>query len=114
MAFAVGVALGLLIGFGLLAFSRRADDASSWPTWTALGLGVAAVGAFAVGVAGLIDTAFAIIPVLTLQFAAITFAAGRLLLGYRSWRSWLAAVLAAIPAGFWVFFAVAELLGPRH
>jgi len=120
MLFTLGLLVGLALGAGLVAFSRTAKPASGssaddgvWP-WTAMALGTAAVGAFALGIAGVIDTALAILPVIALEFAAIVFGLGRLVLGDRRWQSWLGAGLAFIPALFWVVFVIAEIVGPPH
>jgi 4-amino-4-deoxy-L-arabinose transferase-like glycosyltransferase len=114
---AVGLLVGLVLGSGLLAVSRRAaspDEVQRWPPWTALALGAAAASLFLLGVAGLIDTAFAVVPAIALPAAGVLFGAGRLVFGDRRWQSWLGLVLAALPALFWVAFAVGELLGPKH
>ncbi len=119
--FTVGLVVGLVLGGCLLFFSRKAATSSDasvtapvWPAYLSLALGIAAAGAFAAGVAGLTDTALAIMPVIALQFAAVLFGVGRLVFGDRRWQSWLGAGLATLPALFWVAFVIAEIVGPKH
>lgn len=116
MLFAIGAAVGLGVGFALLVMARRRSSSSeqpTWPGWTALGLGVAAVVLFAIGVLGAMDTEIAIVPSIALPFAGITFGAGRLIAGDRSWRSWVGVALAGVPTLSWIALAVAELVTPH-
>ncbi len=121
MHFAVGVLIGLVSGAYLVMLSGKAAVAPGvsstgpvWPPWTSLGLGVAAAGALVAGVAGALDSALAIIPVIAVQFAALVFGVGRLVLRDTRWQSWVGAGLALIPVLFWVVFVIAEIVGPPH
>lgn len=101
--------LGLGLGFGLFVPSRKTPD-SKWPRWTLLSLGVAAVLVFGLGVFGLIDYPLAAVPAVAIPFAGMVLGVGRIVLGDRAWQSLLGLGLSAVPALFWILFAIGELV----
>lgn len=118
MQFSLGLVTGLVVGSILLASSRKAAISTavhtSWPAWAALALGMLAAVTLFAGVAGLIDTPFAVLPAIAIPFAGVVLGVGRVVMGDRGWKSWLGVALASVPVLFWVVFAVAELVGPSH
>ncbi len=111
--FTIALLVGIGLGVGLLALSRR-HPSLGWPHWTVLAIGAAAVLLFVAGVLGLMDTNVAVIPSLALPFAGLVFGIGRVVRGDRCWQSWLGLALAAVPGLFWIAFAIAELVMPHQ
>lgn len=120
MLFSLGLLLGVVLGSGLLALSRRArssvdaPERPAWPRWTALALGALAATLFVAGIAGATDFVAAVIPAIALPVAGVIFGGGRVALGDRHWQAVVGLALACIPTLFWAVFAIAELVGPRH
>ena len=112
MQFTVGLLLGHIVGGGLLLLSRRHKEAS-WPSWTLLGVGAVALVLFAVGMLKLMDYRFAAIPALAVPFAGLVFGIGLVAGGDRRWQAWLGLTLAAVPALFWIVFAIGEIVVPH-
>lgn len=112
MQFTIALLLGLAVGSVLLLMSRRTPSAD-WPSRTLLGLGIAALVLFVVGILGFIDVPFAAIPALALPFTGLVFGVGRVLQGDRDRLSLLGLALAAVPGLFWIVFAISELLFPH-
>lgn len=114
MQFALGVAIGIVVGVVVLLAAR---SASAKTAGALLGVVLGAVSA-ALFIAGFLERAAFDFPgaaVITLggTFAAAIIGIGGLIRKERIWQNWAAAILGGLPALFWMFFAVAEVLFPH-
>lgn len=120
MQFTVSTALGLLVGFGILAAGSKSDPAEKKTRWTdwlpfVLGLLAAAVVSFGLIYRGDVTagTVGRLLPLplsIMFAFAAFVAALGQLIRGRRNWMLWATAIVGGLPALFWVWFAAAEIL----
>lgn len=126
----LSVVVGILLGYALVGLlGGRIDRANptgkpSALAWTALGVGAAALllvtaglvapaiapaGAIPATVVRALPAGYSILLAVTGAFAAV----GALAKGDRHWVAWVALVVTALPALFWVWFIGAELLFPH-
>ncbi|TQK18330.1 hypothetical protein FBY40_0817 [Microbacterium sp. SLBN-154] len=118
----LGVALGAAVGIPL---GRRIDrtrppQRASALAWTALALGIVAVGMLAsalflpLALPGPTGSAVNSTPVsIVLSMAGVTAAVWAIARGDRRWVSWTAGGIAAVPTVFWTVFALGYLIDPN-
>jgi hypothetical protein len=120
MQAAFGVVFGIMIGAVVLATVGRGITARAAPRPgpTALGWCALAFGLLALAAIGL---AMARVPVvgnarvsIELAAAAMVISIGAVVKRDRHWPTWVGFAVGAIPALFWVAFALGEVFGPRH
>ena len=120
MQASIALVLGIVIGVVVLllagrAVSRHVAEPGKATTigWSALWLGLAALVAGALMMAKitpLLDARTSI----ALTSAALVVGFGAAFKRDRHWPTWVGLAAAAIPGLSWIFFVVAEFVGPAH
>lgn len=123
MLASVSFVLGILLAAIVLVFTRRqGGDAGPSPApsalgWWTLGLGLAALAAFALSVLGPrtedIRWLAILLPNLSIALgpAAVVAGAGALMRRERHWPVWVGLIAGLVPALFWILFAAGYLFG---
>lgn len=116
----ISLLIGLLLGVAVLALGRRAAAAgqpasgTTTPAWLTLGFGLVALVAFAGGTgfgSGPGNSALGWLNLsIALGFAAVVAGIGLLRRGVRGWPIWAGLLAGLIPAIFWIWFALGNLL----
>jgi hypothetical protein len=120
----VSTVVGLLLGSAILFFalrSRSEGRAGSVWVWTPMVLGLVAAAAILVGMfartqlneSTLLGRLLQAPVSIALAFAALVAGVGQLVKGDRRWQLWVAAGIGLLPAAFWLWFFVAELVTPH-
>jgi hypothetical protein len=108
----VGTVLVLLLGRGF----HRGGERPAKPTplsWAGLVLGALAVLAVGLGFLKLDVPALGTTSSMAFAFAGLVVSVSALVKGDRHWPAWLALVLCAAPALFWLAFFVLEIVTPH-
>lgn len=114
MQFALGVLTGIVVGVVVLLATRSAS-AKTGGAWLGVVLGAISAAVFIAGFFKWAAFDFPGAAIITLggSFAAAIIGIGGLIRKERIWQNWAAAILGGLPALFWIFFAVAEVLFPH-
>ena len=120
MQASIALVLGIAIGVVVLLVASRAvyghavvAGRATTIGWSALWLGLAALVAGALMMAKitpLLDARTSI----ALTSAALVVGFGAVAKRDKHWPTWVGLTATAIPGLFWIFFVVAELVGPAH
>ena len=118
MQASIALVLGIVVGVVVLLLAGRAvsrhvvvPGRATTVGWSALWLGLAALVAGALMMAKitpLLDARTSI----ALTSAALVVGFGAAFKRDRHWPTWVGLAAAAIPGLFWIFFVVAEFVGP--
>jgi len=119
MQFTISLVTGLLVGAIVLVVLGRGLSARGAPPagptalgWTAYGVGILAVAALVLMMAGS-SIRFSVQASIGLMAAAMVLSVGALVKRDRHWPTWVGFGVAAVPAFFWILFAAGEFINPH-
>lgn len=115
MQFTLAVVLGILIAVVTLALVRRSAPAggAAWLAWFILALGVFGALALVLGYLEIQTFFNYTTAAISLPVAAVILGAQALMGHDRRWQVWLGFLLGLLPALFWLFFVIGEIIFPH-